>query len=167
MKILIAYGDANKYFHLKEFGEALSKLGVEYKLVKDIDYVVGFPSKKIKKWIQSNRKFKKLVEEFVPDAIFVDRQNQFGVEAIKAKIPLFVLLRGHVWDEVKMAKKTLHKGPIIRSALWFRNKTAEKCLLVVDNNKKLLGTLTDGDLRRSILAGIKFSQDIFDHILFS
>ena len=40
------------------------------------------------------------------------------------------------------------------------NKTAEKCLLVVDNNKKLLGTLTDGDLRRSILAGIKFSQDI-------
>ena len=127
MKILIAYGDANKYFHLKEFGEALSKLGVEYKLVKDIDYVVGFPSKKIKKWIQSNKKFKKLVEEFVPDAIFVDRQNQFGVEAIKAKIPLFVLLRGHVWDEVKMAKKTLHKGPIIRSALWFRNKTAERC----------------------------------------
>jgi len=40
------------------------------------------------------------------------------------------------------------------------NKTAEKCLLVVDDNKKLLGTLTDGDLRRSILDGVKFSENI-------
>ena len=48
MKLLITYGDENKLFHLKEFAEALSKLGVEYKLVKDTDYVVGFPSKKIK-----------------------------------------------------------------------------------------------------------------------
>ena len=40
------------------------------------------------------------------------------------------------------------------------NKTAEKCLLVVDESNKLLGTLTDGDLRRSILAGAQFSDDI-------
>jgi signal-transduction protein with cAMP-binding, CBS, and nucleotidyltransferase domain len=38
--------------------------------------------------------------------------------------------------------------------------TAEKCLLVVDENNKLLGTLTDGDLRRSILGGTKFSENI-------
>ena len=31
---------------------------------------------------------------------------------------------------------------------------------LVNENKKLLGTLTDGDLRRSILAGVKFSEDI-------
>jgi len=48
LKLLIAYGDQNKLFHLKEFAVALSKLGVECKLVKDTDYVVGFPSKKIK-----------------------------------------------------------------------------------------------------------------------
>ena len=42
------------------------------------------------------------------------------------------------------------------------DKTAEKCLLVIDDNKKLLGTLTDGDLRRSILAGAKFSENISD-----
>ena len=41
---------------------ALSKLGVECKLVKDTDYVVGFPSKKIKKWIGSNKKFKKIIK---------------------------------------------------------------------------------------------------------
>ena len=40
------------------------------------------------------------------------------------------------------------------------DKTAEKCLLVVDKNRKLLGTVTDGDLRRSILAGAQFSEDI-------
>jgi len=48
----------------------------------------------------------------------------------------------------------------IHEAMKVLDKTAEKCLLVVDENRKLLGTLTDGDLRRSILAGGKFSDDI-------
>jgi dTDP-glucose pyrophosphorylase/CBS domain-containing protein len=48
----------------------------------------------------------------------------------------------------------------IRQAMKTLEKTAEKCLLVVDENKKLLGTLTDGDLRRSILVGVEFSEDI-------
>jgi len=48
----------------------------------------------------------------------------------------------------------------IRQAMKALDKTAEKCLLITDENKKLLGTLTDGDLRRSILAGSKFSVDI-------
>ena len=48
----------------------------------------------------------------------------------------------------------------IRQAMKVLDKTAEKCLLVVVENSKLLGTLTDGDLRRSILRGIKFSEDI-------
>ena len=96
MKLLITYGDENKLFHLKEFALALSKLDVECKLVKDTDYVVGFPSKRIKKWIQGNKKIKKVINEFSPDAVFVDRQNQFGLEVIKAKIPLFVYLRGNI-----------------------------------------------------------------------
>ncbi len=48
----------------------------------------------------------------------------------------------------------------IRQAMKKLDKTAEKCLLVVDDNKKLLGTLTDGDLRRGILVGMKFSESI-------
>jgi dTDP-glucose pyrophosphorylase len=48
----------------------------------------------------------------------------------------------------------------IRQAMKALDKTAEKCLVVVDENNKLLGTLTNGDLRRSILDGIKFSEDI-------
>jgi dTDP-glucose pyrophosphorylase len=40
------------------------------------------------------------------------------------------------------------------------DKTAEKCLLVVDEYDKLLGSLTDGDLRRGILSGLNFSGNI-------
>ncbi len=126
MKLLITYGDENKLFHLKEFAEALSKLGVEYKLVKDTDYVVGFPSKKIKKWIESNKKFKKIIKEFSPDAIFVDRQNQFGLEVVKSKIPLFVYLRGNIWLEHKWAKETIYKDPIMRAVANQRHKIANK-----------------------------------------
>jgi dTDP-glucose pyrophosphorylase/predicted transcriptional regulator len=50
----------------------------------------------------------------------------------------------------------------IREAMKILDKVAEKCLLVVDGHKKLLGTLTDGDLRRSILSGVEFSEDISD-----
>ena len=103
-------GDENKLFHLKEFAVALSKLGVEYKLIKDTDYVVSFPSKKIKQWIESRKKFKKIIAEFSPDAIFVDRQNKFGLEAIKSNIPLFVYLRGNIWMEHKWAKETIYRS---------------------------------------------------------
>ena len=38
----------------------------------------------------------------------------------------------------------------IRQAMKILNSNPEKCLLVVNNDKKLLGTLTDGDIRRAI-----------------
>jgi hypothetical protein len=46
---------------------------------------------------------------------------------LKAKIPLFILLRGHYWSEIHYAKQTLYKGPLSRSVIWFRNRIAEKC----------------------------------------
>ena len=57
---------------------------------------------------------------------------------------------------------TVQPNISIRQAMKALDKTAEKCLLVIDDNKKLLGTLTDGDLRRSILAGAKFAENISD-----
>ena len=48
----------------------------------------------------------------------------------------------------------------IHQAMKALDKTAEKCLLVTDDDNKLLGTLTDGDLRRGILKGMKFSEKI-------
>ena len=48
----------------------------------------------------------------------------------------------------------------IRQAMKTLDKTAEKCLLVLDEDDKLLGSLTDGDLRRGILSGMNFSENI-------
>ena len=134
MRILIASGatggtskgSVGKYFHLKDFGDALARFDVDYKLVRETDYVVGFPTKQISKLISSKRKFKKLIENFRPDAVLVDRQSNFGLEVIKAGIPLFVILRGHHWSELEFAKETIYKDPLMRKIVDFRGKIAEK-----------------------------------------
>lgn len=125
MRLLIAYGSKGKLFHLTEFSNALKKLGVNCKLVKDSDYSTGFPSKRISDWFPS-KKFQKLIEDFNPDAIFIDRQSHFGIDALKTKIPLFVLLRGHYWSEQEWAKKTIHKDLKNKTILELRNRNAEK-----------------------------------------
>lgn len=126
MKILIG-GSPSKFFHLREFGDELRKFGVEYELVIDTDVYVGFPSRKIANWFQSKEKFRKLINEYKPDAIFVDRQANFGLESLKTKIPLLVHLRGDYWSEIKWAQETLYKDPIKRFVLWYKNRIAGKC----------------------------------------
>lgn len=126
MRLLIA-GAKSKFFHLKEFGDALTKFGVEYKLVHDLEIYTGFPSKNIRDWFPSKKKFNALISEFKPDAVFIDRQAHFGLATIDAKIPLFILLRGDYWSEIKWARETLYKSPIKRAALWQRDRIAKKC----------------------------------------
>ncbi|MBT3935423.1 MAG: NTP transferase domain-containing protein [Bacteroidetes bacterium] len=48
----------------------------------------------------------------------------------------------------------------IKQAMKKLDQTAEKCLLVVDGGNIFFGTLTDGDIRRAILDGNKFSVSI-------
>ena len=119
-------GSIGKYFHLKDFGEALTRFDIDYQLVRETDYVVGFPTKQISKLISSKRKFKKLIESFKPDAVLVDRQSNFGLEVIKAGIPLFVILRGHHWSELEFAKETIYKDPLMRKIVDLRGQIAEK-----------------------------------------
>jgi glycosyltransferase involved in cell wall biosynthesis len=126
LKLLIG-GASSKFFHLKEFGEALTKLGTEYQLVQDTDVYTGFPSRNVKRWFEGTDKFDKLIREFRPDAVFVDRQTHFGLAAIKAGIPLFILLRGDYWSEMKWAKETLYKDPVKRTVLRWKEKIANKC----------------------------------------
>ena len=99
MRLLIG-GSSTFLVHLKKFSDTLNSLGVESKLVFDGDYADGYPSRKIKNWFQTQKKFNKLIDEFKPDAIFIDRQRHFGIAALEANIPLFVLLRGHYWSEL-------------------------------------------------------------------
>ncbi len=109
MKLLIG-GSSSKFFHLKEFADSLETHGVTSKVVFDADYADGFPSRKIGKWLSNNLRFKKLIDEFEPDLILIDRQRHFGLEASKTKIPLLIHLRGNHWKELEMAKNTLYKS---------------------------------------------------------
>ena len=125
LRLLIG-GSSSFFFHLKEFSDTLNRLGVESKLVFDADYSDGFPSRKIRNWFQTRKKFNKLIDEFKPDAIFVDRQRHFGIDALKANIPLFVILRGHYWSEIYWNKRTMYKSLPKRIALWQWDKIGKE-----------------------------------------
>jgi len=116
MKLLIG-GSPSKIFHLEEFQKALTKLNVECKLVIDTDICNGFPSRKILDWFQTQKKFDKLVSDFKPDVILVDRQRHFAKIALKYKIPLIIHLRGNIWKEIKWAKETTYKSFFKKIAL--------------------------------------------------
>ncbi len=124
--MLIAYGSLGKLFHLKEFSDALEKQNIQVKLVKDTDYSRGFPSKRISDWFNGDKRFKELIKEFKPDAIFTDRQTHFALHSINSKIPTFILLRGHYWQEYFWAMKTLGNNLKTRSTIWFRNRISEQ-----------------------------------------
>ena len=126
MKLLIG-ASSSKIFHLREFGKNLEKYDIETKVVFDADYADGFPNRKISKWFSSNKKFKKLVSEFEPDVIFVDRTRHFALEATKTNIPLVIHLRGDHWAEIIMAKKTLYKSGGRKIAIKKWEEMGEEC----------------------------------------
>ena len=61
-----------------------------------------------------------------------------------------------------MFNKTILVNPnhTIFQALEILQKISTKCLIVVDKNIKLLGTINDGDIRRAILRGINLEAPI-------
>ena len=60
-------------------------------------------------------------------------------------------------ETIKLTKKST-----IKEALQIIDKGAVKFAVVVDNNSKLLGTITDGDIRRAILNGKALDDNIED-----
>ena len=127
LKVLLVWGSKGKRLYMEEFAESLKKLHVECKLVNETDFAKPFPSKKMSDWFRKDKKLMKLLEEFKPDAVFVDRQAHVCVNTIKEKFPVFVFLRGQYWSEIEWAKKTLYKDPIMRKVVNERDKIANEC----------------------------------------
>jgi len=127
MRLLIG-ASSSKIFHLNEFAENLEKNNINCKVVFDSEYADGFPSRKIKSWFSSNKKFKKLIDDFGPDLIFVDRTRHFAIEALKTDIPLILHLRGNMWEEFLMARETLYKSKEKRIALNKWEEMGEECI---------------------------------------
>ena len=111
MRLLIGTRSKSGMFHWEEFGKALSKFGVECKVVNNIEIVDGFPTKKVHKWGGERfpRRFNKLVSDFNPDAILTDGLRHFGIVALKSDIPLILHLAGDFWIELKCAKETKYR----------------------------------------------------------
>ena len=55
---------------------------------------------------------------------------------------------------------TIQPNITIRQAMKKLNQAGEKCLVIVDEKNTLLGTLSDGDLRKSILKGVVVGDPI-------
>lgn len=62
-------------------------------------------------------------------------------------------------DRQKLKSLLIPPDATIKFAMQKLNETAEKILFVV-NDIKVLGTVTDGDIRRELLNGIKFSDPV-------
>ena len=60
----------------------------------------------------------------------------------------------------KLKNLLVNQNASIFDCMPYLNDTAEKCLIVTDNRKKLLGTITDGDIRRSILNDLDIKKSI-------
>ena len=58
------------------------------------------------------------------------------------------------------SKLFIKKSLSIKDSFKILNKTAKKTLIVVDDFNKLLGTLSNGDLRKAILKGKKLNNKI-------
>ena len=48
----------------------------------------------------------------------------------------------------------------LKNAMKKLEKSKYKCLIIVDKNEKLIGTITDGDIRRALLKGAKFDGKV-------
>jgi dTDP-glucose pyrophosphorylase len=65
----------------------------------------------------------------------------------------------------EIERHTINKNLSVRDALLKLNDLrADAILFVVDDNMKLLGVLTDGDLRRGFIKGLTFDSPIMDYI---
>ena len=55
---------------------------------------------------------------------------------------------------------TVNEKTLIKSAMIRLSKSAKKCLVVLNKKNDLLGTITDGDIRRAFLKGKKLNDPI-------
>jgi len=63
-------------------------------------------------------------------------------------------------DINKVKELLIPSGMNIKDAMKKLNDTAEKILFVVDENEILLGTVSDGDIRRGIISGLDFLEEV-------
>ena len=106
---------------------ALQKNGIKCKLIYDIEYSNKFFDINIKNRLGKQKKLKKLLDEFGPDVVLLDRLSGIATEITKAGIPFFILLRGNIWEELKWAKETIYTSPQKRLSFLKKQRFIKTC----------------------------------------
>jgi len=81
----------------------------------------------IKNRLGKQKKLKKLLDEFGPDVVLLDRLSGIATEITKVNIPLFILIRGNFWEESKWAKETIYTSPQKRLSFLKNQRFAKTC----------------------------------------
>jgi dTDP-glucose pyrophosphorylase/predicted transcriptional regulator len=63
-------------------------------------------------------------------------------------------------DQTKLKSLLISPKTTIKEAMQKLNETSERILFVVDREEKLLGTVTDGDIRTGLINGLEFTDHI-------
>ena len=63
-------------------------------------------------------------------------------------------------DKNKLKSLLISTDTTLKESMQKLNKTAEKILFILDKNSRLIGTVTDGDIRRGLLHGMDFHNSI-------
>ena len=106
---------------------ALQKNDIKCKLIYDIEYANKFFDINIKNRLGKQKKLKKLLDEFGPDVVLLDRLSGIATEISKANIPLFILIRGDFWEESKWARETIYTSPQKRLSFFKNQRFAKAC----------------------------------------
>ena len=85
MKILIV-GNKNRFIHLEEFGQELEKSGVTCKIIHDLDFIQKTTKMDLKGLINKKKEMNKLLEDFCPDLIVLDRITKINKIFLKSLI---------------------------------------------------------------------------------
>lgn len=110
--------------HFTELGKELEKNKISCKIVAEYPYlsIRGYFHK-----YQKKREFKELIRNFNPDFVITDSPSDLGLEAIKAKKPLLILLRGDYWLERNIYFRNMKKFSFRFLNFWLTNKIAKQC----------------------------------------
>jgi dTDP-glucose pyrophosphorylase len=63
-------------------------------------------------------------------------------------------------DNKRLKSLFITTSTTIKESMQKLNETSEKILFIVDSEEKLLGTLSDGDIRRGLIHGINFTDSV-------
>jgi len=106
---------------------ALQKNDIKCKLIYDMEYSNKFFDINIKNRLEKQKKLKKLLDEFGPDVVLLDRLSGIATEITKTNIPLFILIRGDFWEESKWARETIYTSPQKRLSFFKNQRFAKAC----------------------------------------